>query len=339
VSPTALQRYGDDIGSHPVGAGPFVFVEWVRDAHIRLERNPNYWQRGLPYLDGLEFRPLPDTETRYASVQNGDVDLVFAAYDEELARGSENPELTVYYGQANGGELLHFNFQRPPFNDRRMREAVIRAFNLDALSAVHYSNNRVPASSIFTDRSPYHDPRSADAWPAYDPEAARRLVADYRASGGNPDFSFKTVATWIPMAEFLQAQMAEIGIAVNVQVYDLAQYASQVVQSGDFDLATNLVTFESPFPFVGRFTRSDGVGNFGNYANPEVDALVDRASASVDPAEQVAAYQGIERITNQDLAYLWLSRGFLSTITRNNVKGIYRYLDRAQFFDKLWLDR
>lgn len=339
VSPAALQRYGDDIGTHPVGAGPFVFVEWVRDAYIRLARNPHYWQDGLPYLDGLEFRPLPDTETRYASIQNGDVDLIFGAYDEELVRALANPELTVYYGQSNGGELLHFNFQRPPFNDRRMREAVIRAFNMDALSAVHYSNGRVPATSIFTDDSPYHDPRSTQEWPAYDQEAARRLIADYRASGGNPDFSFKTVATWIPMAEFLQAQMAEVGITVDIEVYDLTQYASQVVQGGDFDLATNLVTLATPYPLLGRFIRSDGVGNFGHYANPEVDALLDRASATLDPAEQAAAYQEIERIANQDLAHVWLSRGFPSTITRNGVKGVKRYPDRAQFFDRLWLDR
>lgn len=339
ASPTALARYGDDIGSHPVGAGPFVLTEWVRDAGLRLERNPHYWQEGLPHLDALEFRPLPDTETRYASIHNGDVDLIFGAYDEELSRALQDPALTVYYGLANGGELAHFNFRRPPFDDRRMREAVIRAIDFDALGAVQYGGNRVPATSIFTDASPYHDPRSTQAWPGHDREAARRLVEDYRASGGDPDFQFKTVATWLSMAEFVQAQMAEVGIGVDIEVHDLAQYASQVVQSGDFDLATNLVTFETPYPFVGRFTHSQAVGNFGHYANPEVDVLIDRASSTVDAAGQVAAYQGVERITNEDLAFLWLSRGFLSTITRTEVKGVSRYLDRAQFYDRLWLDR
>ena len=69
-----------------------------------LERNPDYWQPDEPYLDQLEFRPLPDTESRYASIQNGDVDLIFAAYNQELVRAFQDPALSVYYGPGNAGE-------------------------------------------------------------------------------------------------------------------------------------------------------------------------------------------------------------------------------------------
>ncbi|OLT21332.1 hypothetical protein BJF78_34345 [Pseudonocardia sp. CNS-139] len=248
ISPAALQQYGDDIGSHPVGAGPFKFVEWVRDSRIVLERNPDYWQAGMPYLDRLEFRPLSDTESRYASIQNGDVDLIYGAFNEELVRAVENPNLRVYYGEQNGGELMYFNFARPPFDDRRMREAVVRAIDLDALSAVHYSNQIVPADSLFTGASPYHDATASQEWPAHDPEAARRLVEEYKASGGTTEITLKTVNTWLNFAQFIQAQLADVGITVNVQVYDLAQYAAQVVQSGDFDLSTTVGSFDSPYP-------------------------------------------------------------------------------------------
>ena len=88
ISPAALQQYGDQIANNPVGAGPFVLGNWTRDSRMVLTRNPNYWQEGMPYLDGLEFRPLPDTETRYASIENGDVDLIFGGYHTELLRGS-----------------------------------------------------------------------------------------------------------------------------------------------------------------------------------------------------------------------------------------------------------
>jgi ABC-type transport system substrate-binding protein len=121
ISPAALEQYGDDVGRHPVGAGPFRFVEWVPDSRVVLERNPDYWQSGMPYLDRLEFRPLPDTESRYASIQNGDIDLIFAAYNQELVRAFQDPRLTVYYGPGNAGEYLYFNFTRAPFDDRRMR--------------------------------------------------------------------------------------------------------------------------------------------------------------------------------------------------------------------------
>lgn len=95
ISPAALARYGDQIVANPVGAGPFVLSSWTRDSKMTLTKNPDYWQKdkGLPRLDGLEFRPLPDTETRYASIENGDVDLIFGGYHTELLRGMENPNL------------------------------------------------------------------------------------------------------------------------------------------------------------------------------------------------------------------------------------------------------
>jgi ABC-type transport system substrate-binding protein len=339
ISPAALQQYGADIGSHPVGAGPFKFVEWIRDSRIVLERNPNYWQAGMPYLDRLEFRPLSDTESRYASIQNGDVDLIYGAFNEELVRAVQNPGLQVYYGEQNGGELMYFNFARPPFDDRRMREAVVRAIDLNALSAVHYSNQIVPANSLFTSASPYHDDAASQVWPTYDPERAKQLVAEYAAEGGKTEITLKTVNTWLDFAQFVQASMAAVGVTVKVEVYDLAQYAAQVVQSGDFDLSTTVGSFDSPYPGAVRLLSSTGNQNYGKYTNPRVDELLDIGASTVDDAERAAAYKELEMIVNQDLVFCWLSRGFVSTITRPEVKGVVRYLFRDMHYATLWVDR
>ncbi len=234
ISPAALQQWGGkDIGTHPVGAGPFTLTSWVRDSKMTLARNPDYWQQGMPYLDGLEFRPLPDTETRTSSTQNGDIDLAFAAYNQELVRGLNNSNLQVYYGPpGNSGEYLFFNFTKAPFDDRSMREAIIRALDMNALSASQYNNRLTTATSLFDRSSPYHDQAASDLWPTFDQAKAKELVAAYRAKGGNPDFTFKTTTSRQPFAEFVQAQMAAIGIKVDVKTYDLAQYSSAVVQSG-----------------------------------------------------------------------------------------------------------
>ncbi|MHA6616554.1 ABC transporter substrate-binding protein [Pseudonocardia sp. DLS-67] len=339
ISPAALQQYGADIGSHPVGAGPFRFVEWIRDSRIVLERNPNYWQPGLPHLDRLEFRPLSDTESRYASIQNGDVDLIYGAYNEELVRAVQNPELRVYYGEQNGGELLYFNFARPPFDDRRMREAVVRAIDRSALSAVHYSSQIVPADSLFASGSPNHDAAASQLWPTYDPERARQLVAEYAADGGSTEIEFKTVTTWLDFAQFIQAELAAVGITVKVEVYDLAQYAAQVVQSGDFDLSTTVSSFDSPYPGPVRLLDTTGNQNYGKYTNPRVDQLLDLGARTLDEGERTVAYKEVEKIVNQDVVFCWLSRGFLSTITRPEVKGVVRYPSRDMHYATLWMDR
>jgi len=339
VSPAALQQYGDDIGRHPAGAGPFRFVEWVPDSHISMDRNPSYWQQGKPYLDALEFRPLPDTETRYASIENGDVDVAFGGYNQELVRASQNPNLRVYYGPGNAGEYLYFNFAKAPFDDRRMREALIRSLDLKALSASQYSGRIVPATSLFDDDSPYHSQAASDAWPTFDPERANQLIAEYRADGGNPDFTFKTTQTRVPFGEFLQAQMAAVGVTVQLQFYDLAQYSSSVLQSNDFQATTWITAFDSPFPGASRLLRSDGNTNYGKYSNPQVDALLDEAVRTQDPAAQAAAYQQVEQLVGQDLSMAWFSRSYLSTITKPEVKGIDRYVSRDMFYATTWLDR
>jgi ABC-type transport system substrate-binding protein len=342
ISPAAIEQYGDQIGNNPVGAGPFVMKEWVRDSRMVLERNPNYWQEGMPYLDALEFRPLPDTESRYASIENGDVDLIFGGYHTELLRGLQNPDLTVYYGPGHGAEWIYFNHERAPFDDHRMREAVVRGINLDALAATQFRGQMARASNWFGSDSPYTTPEAEAAWPAYDLERARQLVQEYVAGGGSATVQYKTTnaPNRVQFAEFLQAQMAEIGITLEPQFFDLAQYSSSVVQSQDFQIAGWVGgPADTPFPAAANLLRTGGNTNYGGYSNPQVDQLLDQAGASTDETERTRLYQQVGLLTNQDIPVAYYSRGYLSTVAKPEVKGVVRYLTRDMFFATTWLDR
>jgi ABC-type transport system substrate-binding protein len=339
VSPAALAQYGDDVANHPVGAGPFVMDSWIRDNKMILKKNPSYWKTGQPYLDSLEFRPLPDTETRYSTMQNGDVDMIYGGYNNELVRAFANPNVKVYYGPGNGGFFFYFNFQQKPFDDRRMREAVVRAIDLNALGASQYMGQLIGADALFQGDSPYHNPESSAVWPNYDPEKAKQLVQDYVASGGKASFAFSTSRSEVSLGEFVQAQMAAVGITVELRFYDLAEFTSRVIQSGDFNLISWVNTLDYPYPGASRLLRSDGSGNFGKYSNPEVDRLLDEAGATTDAAQRAKDYQQVELLSNQDIAVAWLSRSYLSTITKPDVRGVDRYLSRDLFYGSLWLDR
>jgi peptide/nickel transport system substrate-binding protein len=339
ISPAALAQYGKDIGNHPVGAGPFKITNWQRDNKMELTRNEHYWQPGLPRLDGLEFRPLSDTETRYASMVSGDVDMIYGGYNNELVRAYTNPNFTTYYGPGSGGFFFTFNFARAPFDDRRMREAAVRAIDLRALAASQYGNQLVGSNSLFAEDSPYHTQAASDLWPAYDPEKARQLVQEYVADGGSPHFSFSTSRSEVTLGEFVQAQLSAVGMDVEVRYYDLAEFTSRVLQGGEFELISNLAPFDYPFPAAARLLSTTGAINFGKYSNPEVDRLLAEAAATTDPAVRERAYQGVERLVNEDIALLFLSRSYLSTITKPDVKGIDRTIGRDIFFATTWLDR
>ena len=338
VSPTAI-RSGQDIGSRPVGAGPFVLDSWLRDNRMELTRNPHYWQAGMPYLDGIEIRPLSDTETRYATMQNGDVDMINGGYNVELIRAFANPNLRVYYGPGNAGTYFLFNFAHPPFDDQRMRRAVMETIDLDALSASQYMGQLIPTNSIFGAGSPYHTQQASDVYPKRDLENAKKLVQEYVADGGDPTFSYSTSTSQVTLGEFVQAQLAQVGMNVTPRYYDLAQFTSQVVQSGNFELTSYVTAMDYPFPAVSRLFRSDGNANYGKYSNRQVDVLIDTAAATTDPAERTNAYQQIELLVNTDVAVGWLSASYLSTITKPDVRGIDRYVTRDLFYSSIWLDR
>lgn len=342
LSPAAIARHGDQIANNPVGAGPFVLTSWTRDSRMELTKNPDYWQEGLPHLDGLEFRPLPDTESRYASIENGDVDLIFGGYHTELLRGLDNPNLVAYYGPGHGAEFVYFNHDQAPFDDHRMREAFVRGIDLDALAATQFRGQMERATGWFGDDSAYQTPEAAAAWPAFDLERARALVAEYVAEGGSATVAYKTTnaPNRVAFAEFLQAQMAAIGITLEPQFFDLAQYSSSVVQSRDFQVAGWVGgPVDAPYPSTGNYLATGGNANYGNYSNPAVDAALEDAASTTDETERTRLYQQVQLMTNQDIPVAYYSRGYLSTIAKPEVRGVVRYLTRDMFFATTWLDR
>lgn len=95
VSPTAVQRLGAEFGNNPVGTGPFKFVERRRQDRIVLARNENYWQRGLPRIEQLVYRPFPDDDVRVANLLSGAVSIITPVAAKDLATIRNNPNLTV----------------------------------------------------------------------------------------------------------------------------------------------------------------------------------------------------------------------------------------------------
>ncbi len=205
-----------------VGSGPFRPVHYERDAFLELERNPDYYETGLPYLDHILIHVVPDRGTRSAAFLVGELDYLGFPYSgllaltlEEASRAPEAafaPYPIVY--------ALWFDTQSPPFNDRIVRLAVLRAIDpqlIDAVAGMGELQSTIPRALFPEWTTDLDEQRAVENWHGYDPDRARELLAEV----GYPD-GFDTVMHvpddlppyWDSVAEAVSAMLEDVGIAV-----------------------------------------------------------------------------------------------------------------------------
>ncbi len=154
-SPTAIQKLGDDYNRNPVGTGPFVLKSWLAGDRLVLERNADYWNKGHPYLDRVVLRPLPDAQARFASLQSGESDLVWDdEFDSDnILRAKNDPALTVHSYTGSGATVYAFNTKGAPFEDARVRQALVMALDRTRMSQAITGGLSKPGSRTTASRS------------------------------------------------------------------------------------------------------------------------------------------------------------------------------------------
>lgn len=304
----------------PIGTGPFRFESWRRDDSVVLVRNPDYFKIGLPRLDRLVFRIIPDTNTQVNALLAGEVDMLarISAADAERfrGRGVTLVETRAAAGGSNCIMTLSFNLERPVTGRLEVREAF--ALGLDRrrmLEQVAFGQGRVAEAPIASGISFAHAPGVLAAWRFDQAEANRRLDAAGLPRGADGTRAtldillFPAFARW---AETMRQDLAPLGIALRVRTMDPAAFAQAVFTRRDFDLA--LISYcngSDPEIGVRRMVHASSVGNvpFSNaagYRNAEVDKLFDRAASLQDEAERGATYRAAQTILARDLPYWWL---------------------------------
>src|SRR6056297_368406 len=138
ASPEALKKWGEDYFKHPVGTGPFKFVEWKKGDQIVIEANENYWGE-RPYLDKIVFRSIPDNGARYMELQAGTIDMMDGINPEDVESIEENPDLNITLRPSMNVGYLAMNFSREPFDNVKVREALSHAINKEAIIGAFYS--------------------------------------------------------------------------------------------------------------------------------------------------------------------------------------------------------
>lgn len=311
VPKEVVDKYGADFGSHPVGTGPFMLQQWVKTQKLVLVRNPKYFVKGLPYLDGITFQFNVAKELEILRWQNNQIDAIGDAYDLPPNRAAElaaNPATAQYvqpYQPSGTTNVLYINNLIPPFNNKLAREAVAYAINKRRI-LVQYHGQAVLSTQIYPPAVTQHQAGFQD-YP-YDPAKARQLL---KASGYKGEPVVVTVdegSSNDPVeAPSVEQDLRAVGFTVKERGISDQQDNNVIFSNKGYTIIFGWWAMDYPDAYdfvVPTYTQAgfDGGLNFSRYLNQQVDALVTQAESLPFGPRRDAVYAHIQRILVDDVA-------------------------------------
>src|SRR4029079_5310942 len=336
-SPTAWKTKGDDYNRNPVGTGPYILKSWTAGDRIVLEKNPDYWNKGKPYLDRIVLKPLPDAQSRSDSLQQGEAAVIWDdEYDaDNIQKAQKDSKLVVNAYTGSGAQVYAMNTKASPLDDVRVRQALVMALDRKKMSQAITNGLAKPASNPYGNGS-WVKCKDDGALPE-DPEKAKALLKDY----GKP-VDFKMIVTATPrgrvVGQVLQQLWKRVGANMEIEQVDQATIVPRAFMR-QFQLTPwRIVDLADPDPQMYANFRTGSPVALANYSNPELDKLLDHARVTADPEKRTEDYCAISRIINKEAIWFWTFQNTYYAIATSKLKGLPKIYHGVIDVSDVWLE-
>jgi peptide/nickel transport system substrate-binding protein len=334
VSPTARAKYGKDLARHPMGSGPFRFVEWLQDDHLTIQRFDDYWDKGAPLLDSVVLRPIPDQSVALTELKTGNIDLVTFLDPKDLAEVRGSTSLITLESPGLNFWGVWPNTAHGPLVSKPLREALSFAIDREA----------VLAAAAFGVGQVAHGPIPPSSW-AYDANAPvmRQDLERARAKlaeGGQPNgFALRLLSppSGQRFAQVVQAQTKEVGIDVQIEVLEATAFFGIAQGTDNEVMVFGWGGRAEPDGNVFPMFHTRGGWNGGKYSSPEVDRLIEQARTVSDQTERKRIYQTIQEKLNQDVAFIFTNFRPVLYAASPSVRGLQAHPDQVPRLQTTWL--
>ena len=311
----------DTLKSAPIGTGPFTVADWVRGDRIVLKRYTDYHVKGLPKLEQVTLRFIPDPNAALAALKAGDIDAsVFGLGPEHVADIRKDGRFDVIVGETTNDVIMAMNNSRKPFTDVRVRRAITHAINkTDVVKLAMFGMGRVIGANV-DPLNPYFVDVSGAV--PYDPARAKKLLTE----AGYPD-GFETVLKVPPQyyytvraGEVIVDQLAKVGVKVRLEQIEWGQWLSRVYKEADYDLT-----------IIGHGEAWD-IGNYANpkyyfrYDSPRFQELFRKSEITVDDKARREHYAQMQRMQAEDAPVVFLFIHPRLVVTKKGVTGFWKDL-------------
>lgn len=353
VSPTAVARWGDSFRAHPVGTGPYRFVEWSRGERVTLEANPAYWG-GAPAVRHLAFVPVREPRQRLLALEGGAIDVAENLAPQDLQFVLLHPALATERVAGYNIGYLAMNLTHPPFDDLRVRRAVALAIRKDPIVKLVYQGLAVQATG----------PLSPPMWGRVEPEPlppdpaqARRLLAEagvLPGKDGRPRrppprlYVMSTPRSYMPdperVARMVAQDLHDVGLDVTVVVSDFTTQL-RAVESGEHDLCLLGWIADNGDPdnvlytlFHSDNTQIGVASNTSFVHDADLDRLLRGAQASLDRGRRQRYYAEAQRIVADRALWVPLAHSEIVVARRRSVRGLWLPPTATLYFERVTLD-
>lgn len=322
------KEHGDDhFKSKPAGMGTGfgMFEEWKPNDYISFRKNPNYWRKGLPAWDRLVVKMIPEDATRVAYLLTGQVDIISAPPPREFNRLKTMPSVTGASRPTLGGALLMFtNNLKAPLDDVNFRKALSCAIDRKTIGDKVYYGLLDPSAVPAPPRGYWYD-AAADKELGFDLDRAKEYLAKSKyPTGAEIDISIQAEPYLLDTKDaaiFLQAQLAKIGVKINLKVYEFSVLIQQIAR-GEHQMAMQVFMSPGEASYLIQNTLTPGqfLSKSTGYDNPELNALMVAAFAETEQAKAKEIYGKIQAIIARDAPLGVLGYVHASNLWRDSVK-------------------
>ena len=337
--------------AHPIGTGPFVFDSWTPDATFKVHKNPTYWQAGLPHLDSLEFKVIPDETARADALKSGDVNMIYTTSAESANRLSADYTVTKDWTSENALIMTstspQFRGKPNALNNIHARKALAYATDTGTIAASIGDGVQIPTSP-WSPPSPWSMPKDQNGALAFNLDQAKQEVASYLSDTGAT--TLDVTLSGLPniddtkVLQQVAAQWKAAGINVTIDSLEQTAYITKIAL-GDYQAAFfrnyGYADPDSDFVFFSSSTAK-GAGsisiNFTQFTNAQMDEDLNTGRTSGYPDIRKKAYDDLVHQINDSATNIWLYNTPYSFVADSTVHGLStaQKVSFGNFMPKTW---
>ena len=300
-----------------VGTGPYKVKEWRKGEFVEFVKNPDYFVKGRPYLDGLKYFVIVERGTRQAAIQAGKLDVAFPGETSKTAAEQLKkavPQMVITPFSQNVSDNIIMNVKKPPFDNLKVRLAVSHGIDRRALIQAVHQGGAVIGAGLAPKPWGFWGIGEKDlaglpgygAKPAEEKAVARKLMAE---AGFKPDKPLKVeivtraIAIYVDMASFVINELKQIGIDATLKQIETAQWHAMATR-GDYQIGANLTGIGPDDPDANYYENyaCGSPRNYSQYCNEEVMKMFDAQSQELDPKKRLALNVAIQKKLEADAA-------------------------------------